>query len=113
MLELLSIGVVLLIVLFALATVGIVLKLAFWLLLLPLRLAGAAVKLAFGLLVLPVLLVVGAVGLIGVGIAAVFALIVPLLPVALAVLVIWALAKWLTRPAVAAPPVARSQYLVR
>lgn len=112
MFELLALGALLVFGLLAVALVGGILKMVFWLLFLPLRLAGRLIalpfialgfflKVIFGVLLLPVFALVGVVALLGVGLVAVLGLLVPLLPLVLAGLVVWGLVKLLSRPAVA------------
>ena len=103
---LLAIGAGVMFLAVVLGLIALVFKLVFFAITLPFRIVGGILKLAFGLLLLPVLVVAGAVGILGLGIAAIFALLVPLLPVALAVLAVWGLAKLLAkRPAAAPAPV--------
>lgn len=115
MLDLLALLVFAGVALLIIGTIGAVLKLAFWLVLLPFRLAiglimlpviavGFLFKLALGALLLPVIGVVGVLAVVALGIAAVAAVIVPLLPLAVGMLVVWGLVKLLSRPAAAPPP---------
>lgn len=85
--------------LFVIGLVGGLLKLLLKLIFLPFLLLGFVLKLAVGLMLLPVLIVAGAVGLIGVVFAGVFAVLLPLLPLVLAGAAVVALVKWLARPA--------------
>ncbi|MEI6667590.1 MAG: hypothetical protein WCP29_05475 [Acidobacteriota bacterium] len=103
MFELLAIGAVLMGIVLVLGILALLVHLLFWVVLLPLRIVGVALKLAFGLLFLPVLVVAGGIGLVGLGIAAVVAVVLPLVPVVLAGAVVWVLAKALARPAEAPP----------
>lgn len=104
MFTLLTLGAVMMGMIFVFAMLAVILKLVFWVAFLPFRLVGLVFKLALGVLLLPVLAVAGVILLVGVGIAAVAAIVVPLIPVALAVLVVWGLARILSRPAAVAPP---------
>jgi hypothetical protein len=112
MLGLLALGTILLFGLMAIGIVGGLLKLVFWLVFLPFRLAikllalpfialGLLLKLAVGVFLLPLFLVLGVVALVGVGLVAVLGLLVPILPLVLAGLVVWALVKLVSRPAAA------------
>ena len=83
-----------------------VVKAVLMLVLLPLRLVGFGirlvllpVKLALGLLVLPILAIAGILGLGGLLIGGLVALLVPLLPIAFLVLLVWLLVKAMSRPA--------------
>ncbi|MCX6551326.1 MAG: hypothetical protein NTY02_10050, partial [Acidobacteria bacterium] len=111
MFGLLALGALLLFGVMLLGVVGAVLKLVFWLVLLPLRVAGKLVALPFiafglfvkmfvGVLLLPLVAVGGLVALVGLGLAAVFALLLPLLPLVIAGLLVWGLVKRFSRPAV-------------
>lgn len=79
-------------VLFVIKAVFLVLGLTFRLVLLP-------VKLVLGLVFLPILAVGGVLALGGLLVAGIVGVVVPLLPLLLVGLVIWALVKALTRPA--------------
>jgi hypothetical protein len=83
----------------------------FWLVFLPLRVAGKLIalpfialglffKVLFGVMLLPLLLVFGVIALVGFGLVAVVGLLVPLLPLLAAGLLVWALVKLFSRPAV-------------
>ena len=105
MVELLAVGAGLVFLTVVLGVIALVFKLVFFAITLPFRILGGILKLAVGLLLLPVLAIAGVIGALGLGIAAIFALLVPLLPVALAVFAVWGLAKLLARrPAVAPAP---------
>ena len=112
MFELLALGTLLLFGLLVVGLVGGLLKLVFWLLFLPFRLAlkllalpfmalGLLLKLVFGVLLLPLFLVLGVIALVGFGLVALLGLLVPILPLILAGLVVWGLAKAFSRPAAA------------
>lgn len=114
MFELLALGALLLGGLIVLGTIGLVLKVAFWIVLFPLRLLfkliflpflliGFVLKLALGVLLLPVLLVGGLIGGLVLLVGGFFAVLLPLLPVVLAGLLIYVVAKRLARPATAPP----------
>jgi len=105
MFTLLTLGAILMGMVFVFGMLAVVFRLVFWFAFLPFRLVGLVFKLAFGVLLLPVLAIAGVIALIGVGIAAVCAVVLPLVPVALAVLVVWGFARLLARPAVAPPRV--------
>ena len=112
MFELLALGTLLLFGLLVVGLVGGLLKLVFWLLFLPFRLAlkllalpfmalGLLLKLVFGVLLLPLFLVLGVLALVGFGLVALLGLLVPILPLIIAGLVVWGLAKVFSRPAAA------------
>ncbi len=101
MIEALALGTMALFGLLVIGLVGGLLKLVFWVLLLPLRLVGLFLKLLVGLLLLPVVLVAAVVGLLGFGLIALFGLLLPLLPIILLGLGVWAIVKLVSRPAVA------------
>ena len=112
MFELLALGTLLLFGLLVVGLVGGLLKLVFWLLLLPFRLAlkllalpfmalGLLLKLVFVVLLLPLFLVLGVLALVGFGLVALLGLLVPILPLILAGLVVWGLVKVFSRPAAA------------
>jgi hypothetical protein len=114
MFELMGLGVLLVCGLIVVGTIGVILKLAFWVVLFPLRLAlklialpfllvGVAIKLAFGLLLLPILGVVGLIAVVGLVIGGILAILVPLLPVLLVGLAIVAVVKSRAKPAVLPP----------
>jgi hypothetical protein len=114
MLELLALVMVVFGGILLLGVVVAVLKLAFWLILLPFRLlfgllflpflvVGFLLKLLFGVLLLPVLGVLAVVAIGGALVAGLLAIVVPLLPVVLAGLAVFALAKYLNRPATVPP----------
>lgn len=104
MFTLLTLGAILTGIVFVFGMLAVMLRLVFWFAFLPFRLVGAVFKLAFGILLLPVLALAGVLALVGLGIAAVVTVVLPLVPVALAVLVVWGLARMLSRPAAIAPP---------
>jgi len=109
MVELLAIGAGLVFLTVVLGLIALVFKLVFFAITLPFRILGGILKLTLGLLLLPVLAIAGVVGALGLGVAAIFALLVPLLPVALAVFAVWGLAKFLSRRPEGAPvPTPRS-----
>ncbi|HNV03637.1 MAG TPA: hypothetical protein PLE61_06900 [Vicinamibacterales bacterium] len=87
--------------LFVLGLVGGLLKLLFWLLVLPFRLLGLVLKLLFGLLLLPLFLALAVVGAAGFGLLALLGLLLPFLPLLVLGLAVWGLAKLIARPAVA------------
>jgi len=101
MIEALALGTMALFGLLVIGLVGGLLKLVFWVLLLPLRLVGLFLKLLVGLLLLPVFLVVAVVGVLGFGLIALLGLLLPLLPIILLGLGVWAVVKLVSRPAVA------------
>ena len=112
MFELLALGKLLLFGLLILGIVGGLLKLVFWLLFLPFRLAlkllalpflalGLLLKLIVGVLLLPLILVFGLLALVGFGLVALLGLLVPVLPLVVAGLVVWGLAKAFSRPVAA------------
>jgi hypothetical protein len=84
-----------------LALVGFVIKAIFWIVFFPIRLLFKIVFWTIGAglaaLMIPILLVVAAVVVVGGILAAVFALLAPLLPVALVALVGWAIYRASTR----------------
>jgi len=109
---LLALGAFLLFGMMLLGLIGGILKLVFWLVFLPLRLLGKLIalpfvaigfffKLLFGVMLLPLLLVGGLIALVFAGLAALVALIVPLMPLLIAGIVVWGLVKVFSRPAVA------------
>lgn len=113
--ELLALIVLAGLAIFVIGVVGALLKLVFWLVLLPFKLAikllmlpvialGLFLKLALGVLLLPVIGIIGVLAIVTLGIAAVAAVLVPLLPLAVAVLAVWGLVKLLSRPSATAPP---------
>jgi hypothetical protein len=77
------------------ALVGLLLKILFWALLFPIRLAFklmfGLIGLTLGAIFLPVLLLVAGIAVVGVLVAGLIALITPLLPVLLFLLVGWAI----------------------
>lgn len=85
--------------LLVLGVVGAIIKLVFKLIFLPFLLLGFLLKLALGLMLLPVIAMAGVVALIGLVVAGLFAVVLPLLPLVLAGLLVVALFKWLARPA--------------
>ncbi|MDO8835935.1 MAG: hypothetical protein Q7V01_10070 [Vicinamibacterales bacterium] len=99
MFEFLALGVLLVGGLLVIGLIGTILKLLLKLIFLPFLLLGFVLKLALGLLLLPVIAVAGVVGAVGLVVAGLFALVLPLLPIVLAGLVVVALVKWLSRPA--------------
>jgi hypothetical protein len=112
MFEMLALGMLLLFGLLVVGLIGGLLKLVFWLLFLPFRLAlkllalpflalGLVLKVLFGVLLLPLFLALGVLAIAGIGIVAVLGLLVPLLPLIVAGLVVWALVKFFSRPAAA------------
>ncbi|MFO7694605.1 MAG: hypothetical protein R6V57_16080 [Vicinamibacterales bacterium] len=112
MFELLALGMLLFVGLLVVGLVGGLLKLVFWLLFLPFRVAlkllalpflalGLLLKLVVGVLLLPLFLVLGVIALAGFGVMALLGLLVPLLPLIVAALVVWGLAKAFSRPAAA------------
>jgi hypothetical protein len=112
MFEVLALGMLLLVGLLVIGLVGGLIKLVFWLLFLPFRLAlkllalpfialGLLLKVLVGALLLPLFLVLGVVALIGLGIVAVLGLLLPVLPLIVAGLFVWGLAKFFSRPAAA------------
>lgn len=103
MFTLLTLGAVLMGIVFVFGVLAVLLKIVFWFAFLPFRILGVVFKLAFAVVLLPVLAFAGVIALVGLGIAAVFAVVLPLLPVVLAVMIVWGLAKMLARPAVAPP----------
>jgi hypothetical protein len=112
MFEVLALGMLLLVGLLVIGLVGGLIKLVFWLLFLPFRLAlkllalpfialGLLLKLFVGALLLPLFLVLGVVAIIGLGIVAVLGLLLPVLPLIVAGLFVWGLARFFSRPAAA------------
>jgi hypothetical protein len=112
MFEVLALGMLLLVGLLVIGLVGGLIKLVFWLLFLPFRLAlkllalpfialGLLLKVLVGALLLPLFLVLGVVALVGLGIVAVLGLLLPVLPLIVAGLCVWGLAKFFSRPAAA------------
>lgn len=101
MFEFLGLGVLLVGGLLVIGLVGTVLKLILKLIFLPFLLLGFVLKLMLGLLLLPVVAVAGVVGVFGLVLAGLFAVVLPLLPIVLAGVVVVALVKWLSRPAAA------------
>lgn len=99
MFELLALGVLLVGGLFVIGLIGTILKLVFKLIFLPFLILGFVLKLALGLLLLPIVAVAGIVGVIGLVVAGLFAVVLPLLPIVLAGVLIVAFVKWLSRPA--------------
>ena len=99
MFELLALGVLLVGGLLVIGLIGSILKLVFKLIFLPFLLLGFVLKLALGLLLLPVVAVAGVVGVSGLVLAGLFAVVLPLLPIVLAGVLVVALVKWLSRPA--------------
>lgn len=111
MFTLLTLGAFLLFGVMILGLVGVVLKLVFWLVFLPFRVAaklivlpflalGVFFKVLFGVMLLPLFLGLGVVALVGFGLVAVVGLLLPLLPLVVAGLLVWALVKLFSRPAV-------------
>jgi len=101
MIEALALGTMALFGLLVIGLVGGLLKLVFWVILLPLRLVGLFLKLLVGLLLLPVVLVAVVVGALAFGLIAILGLLLPLLPIILLGLGVWAIVKLVSRPAVA------------
>jgi len=101
MIEALALGTMALFGLLVIGLVGGLLKLVFWVILLPLRLVGLFLKLLVGLLLLPVVLVAVVVGALGFGLIALLGLLLPLLPIILLGLGVRAIVKVVSRPAVA------------
>lgn len=99
MVELLALGTLFLFGLMMIGIVGGLLKLAFWLIFLPFRLALTLLKLVVGVLLLPLFLVLGVIALVGFALVALLGVLVPLLPLIVAVAVVWGLAKAFSRPA--------------
>lgn len=111
MFGLLALGAFLLCGVMLLGLIGGILKLVFFVVFLPLRILGKLIalpflavgfflKLLFGVLLLPLLLVGALIGIVGLGIAAVVGLLVPLMPLLIAGLLVWGLVKLFSRPAV-------------
>ena len=95
----------------AVVSVGVfVLRMAFWMVLLPLRMlfgllfvpfwiAKTVLKVAFGVLLLPLMLIVGGVLAVAAFLAALVAVVTPLVPLLILGLLIWVVARSFRRPA--------------
>lgn len=110
MVGLLALAMILFFGVMVIGIVGGLLKLIFWLVFLPFRLVfkllalpfialGLLLKVLVGVVLLPLFLGLGVVAVVGVGLIAVLGLLVPILPLVLAGLVVWALVKLVSRPA--------------
>jgi len=91
-------------ILTTLTLIGFVLKLLFWVVLFPIRLA---LKLVFGILgvglaviAAPIVLLIAGIAIFGALVAAVIAIVTPLLPVILLLLLGWAIYRISSRPSV-------------